>query len=115
MGQNKAMNTEPSIGRSSKGCSTAPAGLLLAFGPIPRLSQRRKDAKGIAMFEWLVALRIPLEKDGRSLARRFSAQSLDDSGLHRIGLPHDLICNRMRSLLLYDAFGFPPLRLCVFA
>jgi hypothetical protein len=76
-------------------------------------TQRRKDAKKIVISEWFAALLIPSEKDDRSLARRFSAQSLYDHGLHSIGLSHDPICVRMRSLLLYDAFGFLPLRLCV--
>ena len=36
-----------------------------SFGPILRLTQRRKDAKKIAMFEWFAALLIPSEQDDR--------------------------------------------------
>jgi len=67
------------------------------------------------MFEWFVAPLIPPEKDGRSLARRFSARSLHDGGLHSIGLPNGLVCVHKRSLHLDQAFGLFSLRLRVFA
>jgi hypothetical protein len=59
----------------------------VAFGAIPSLTQRRKDAKTQRRSPGsnrLFALLNPREKEDRSLAGGFSAQSLEDSGLHSI-------------------------------
>jgi hypothetical protein len=67
------------------------------------------------MLELLVAVLMPPEKDDRSSARRFSAQSLYDSGLHSIGRSNGFVGVQKRSLNSDQAFGLLPLRLSVFA
>lgn len=70
----------------------------------------RQDAKtqrGSPCSSGLFALLNPPEKEDRSLAGGFSAQSLGDSRLHSIGLPNGFVCVPMRPLHLDQAVGFP--------